>query len=96
MKNLVIESGRKRNWSQEDWIKTNCDMGFYWVILTDGIQYDFTLEALKTLAPHLYEVVSWTQEHRPILDASRTYENREKELIDLLEDENGLATVSTS
>jgi hypothetical protein len=96
LKNLVIESGRQRHWSEEDWQRANCDMVFYRVILSEGVQYDFKLEALKTLAPHLYEVVGWTKEHRPILDTSRTYENRERELIDWLEKGNGLARVSTS
>lgn len=95
LKNLVRESGRKRNWSEEDWKKANCDMVFYRVILSEGIQYDFTIEALKTLTPHLYDVISWTQEHRPILNTSRTYENRERELIDWLENGNGLIKVST-
>jgi DNA-binding transcriptional MerR regulator len=96
LKNLVIESGRKHNWLQEDWIKANCDMSFYWIIFTEGLQYEFTLEALKTLTPHLYEIISWTQDYHPILDTSRTYENREEELINLLENGNDLSKVSTS
>lgn len=56
--------------------------------------YDFTLDSLKTLTPHLYQVVSWNENHYPILNTAYTYENREQELIRLLEAGHGFPAVS--
>lgn len=96
LKNLVIASGIERGWTDERWEKAQCDMDFYKIIM--GIMgdcvYDFTLESLKTLTPHLYEVVSWDENHYPVLNTTYTYKNRERELIRLLENGHGFPGVS--
>jgi hypothetical protein len=96
LKNLVIASGIERGWTDGHWEKVQCDMDFYKIIM--GIMgdcvYDFTLESLKTLTPHLYEVVSWDENHYPVINTTYTYKNRERELIRLLENGHGFPSVS--
>ena len=97
LRNLIRASARERNWSEKNWEEAGCDMELYRAIFDERVfRYDFTLEGLKTLTPHLYEVVSWTGERSPLLNTSATYGERTRELIDLLENGNGRTMVSTS
>jgi hypothetical protein len=96
LKNLVIASGLKRDWTESHWENAQCDMDFYKIvmgILGDSV-YDFKLDSLKTLTPYLYEVVSWDDCHYPVLNTAHTYKGREQELIHILENEKNYLAVS--